>query len=289
MLPSTSQIRNPETGRLVNIGSRKYDDLVRRGVIISNQIVSSQLFPSSPIFQVSNVPTSEEPIHSVMSTTQVSSPKVIQNTIVQNIGESYIAPEVLQQILLKLDLKDIREYCHTYKSVMQICKSEEFWLMKLDNDFAISNMLPSEYFKIPGVIHPERKYEIFKDDIVDHIKELADNIKKNNINAVAWLLKYYQISGYDMSNLLIYTNNFIPYNFLNKNYADTNMLNLLAKYGIYPDADETIVHDMIQNGQIDRLQFMHQHGKIPHNILSYQYLGTLPWHVSIPYLKSLGY
>ena len=59
----------------------------------------------------------------------------MENPNLRNFNISDFPYEILFNILLNADLKDIANYCQTSKSASGICKDQNFWRIKLWKDY----------------------------------------------------------------------------------------------------------------------------------------------------------
>ena len=137
------KVLNPLTNRTITVGSSKYYQLIRNGTIlpVSNYQPDMRTYPSN---------------------TQSLNTKTIGPGILD------LPLEILEQVLMNLTIEDIRSMCQTNTNIASICNSKLFWIGKLNHDFTLKSdtkdMLPSDYFKLSGIIYEGNEIMIiFKD------------------------------------------------------------------------------------------------------------------------------
>jgi hypothetical protein len=240
------------------------------GVILSIPSLSTQTSMSTlkPILSIPIVqlPTLPEPV--LLSS--------LPNRSVQLKG---LAPEILEQILINLDVKNIKSVCQTDKYVYEFCKDGRFWVAKMNHDFKREDMLPSDYFKNRDV-YLENTYENFKTYVIDEPSELFKHIMRSKSASVDWLLKYYKLGGRDVDDLINLMNRYIMTSGSGGTcYPDEKsqlaLLEHLIELGVYPTEKSIrrITSDLYT------LKFLHKMGKLPKTIL-------IPLHARDPYTRS---
>lgn len=197
--------------------------------------------------------------------------------------------DVLERILLDMDSRDIESFCLVNKEVLNICRDNLFWILKLNHDFEVGSMKPSEYMKLfePSYLSGRSSYYNFKNNVVQGTHQLDFAIVTYNVNQLSWLLKYYQQGGRNIQNLSTDPTTGL-YTYLGSAYPSLDVLRTLSQYNIFPRIDG--IKAIINTGDINKLEFLHQSNVIPGNIMQLiPTPGSKAIQFSIPWLRAHGY
>ena len=140
------KIRNPLSGRMIDVGGPTYKRLVKSGDIVPNDY---------------NLVPDDYNRSSIVRPTKGGEVKIYVKQEVT--GENYfetLPNENIFDIIVHLEPDDIISYCKTDKRASSFCRDKHFWIKKLDFDFADEDrgLYPSRYINLES---EENGYKMF--------------------------------------------------------------------------------------------------------------------------------
>ena len=168
-----------------------------------------------------------------------------------------IPPEIMEDVLIKLNSNHIINYCLSHKNATNLCNSREFWLKKLDLDLTLTireqdgsmrRLIPSHYINYDDVSSGYEIYERFLEASKDQ-DAIVHALANHHFDIAEWLNhshRFYKRPSQDQ------------YKWLARS-SDTELIWYILRHE-YPIDWEVMISSILENNHYDILLYILSNG-----------------------------